>query len=258
MKWAELFEFMVQRDPEFGPGLVGVSRDDVETCQRELGITLPSVYVDFLVTMGADSGRYRPFGGNMDANFYSILRQIPPEDYDIHEYFLIAWDMYDPSRVHPSDLYLDLRRSDGHDCALFVTDHEDWHADAPNQSRLTLLQEMTWYAWRDFEAKRRKANRIVYIHPPGARVSVPPSDLEPLRGKALEVLDRRGFSHMLPAQDRVDCLDSPSLSASVVVLDGCLRVVLSGDDDFAIGKLVELLLDNVPGARFDKKYGSLP
>lgn len=252
MKWSELFEFMIERDPAFAATVVGANESDLETCQRELDIVLPAAHVDFLCSMGIDSGYYLPFGPGMDSNFYHILRQIPTEDYDIRNYFPIALET-DSSRCPMFDLYLDLSRPIEADAIVLEAENgSDW---TPRKSDpITLLERLTESAWRTFEAPRHAANRMLNV-----RVD-PGTDFAPVRALILATLENLGHTPVLPRQKRFDCLGTKT-EASIVHLQDQFRiiqVIIAANDEKQLSRVVESFLDNVPQSSIDERMPSLP
>jgi len=252
VKWADLFSFMTERDPAFEATTLGADRNDIETVEQEIGITLPYSYVDFITTIGADTGRYHPFGPEMDTNFYRLLRQVPTEDYDVREYFPIALETNE-SRAPMCDLYLDLRRSDGADAPLVLAENgSDWCRMSDEE--ITLLERLTESAWPAFELPCYSANRVIYVHAEGAEA------LGTAREQVLDLLDRRGHVPTLPSQHRVDCTASETEASIVRVKEhlGLIRLVVAGHDEKELGRVVELFIDNVPNAAVNVKMPSLP
>jgi len=253
MNWSDLFAFMTERDPAFADTLVGANPEDVETAQRELGIVFPTAYVDFLTTMGVETGRYHPFGRGMDTNFYRVLQQIPAEDYDVQEYFLIAKET-DSSRCPMYDIYLDMRKSSdesGDGRLVQVEDNTEWVV--VEEVRLTLLERLTEMAWLTFEAARHAFARALYIH------AEDPNELDTLRTRALELLAKQGQRSTLPAQHHLDCLGS-STEASFVMLQPEFRLIhldIMGNDEDRVARLTEVLLDYFPGSAPDKRMPSI-
>jgi len=251
VNWSDLFAFMTARDPELADHVVGAAPEDVATTQRELGITFPAVYVDFLLTMGVETGRFHPFGRGVDSNFYRVLEQIPPEDYDIHDYFLIGRET-DTSRCPMVDLYLDLRRSGVEDGAVVdVEQGSEWEPEQTND--LTLLERLTRLAWRSFEAARFAHDRVIFV-PVEAM-----GELPAVRQRVLSVLSRRGHEPTLPPLPRLDCLGSETAASFLHTTSKfkLVDVILAEDDEQRLRQLVEIVLDNVPGASIDERRPSL-
>lgn len=252
VNWSNIFAFIVEREPGFPAIIEGVSQEEIDTCQRELGIIFPAAYIQFITTMGADTGRYHPFGPKMDTNFYRLLRQVPNEDYDVREYFPVALETNE-SRAPMCDFYLDLRRSDGEDAPLVLAENgSDWCRMSDEE--ITLLERLTESTWPTFELPRYEANRVIYVHAEEVE------GLETARKQALALLDRRGHSPTLPPQLRIDCMASETEASIVRIKEhlGLVRVVVAGHDEKELGRIVELFLDNVPNAAVSERMRSLP
>src|SRR5262245_34315257 len=90
--WRVLIEYIERK----GPGLVkafrGAALRDIKACEAEYRIALPSLYVDFLLTMGEKSGPIRPFGPTHVHSFSELLDLLPPEDYPADRLFRVAFE----------------------------------------------------------------------------------------------------------------------------------------------------------------------
>jgi len=184
-------------------------------------------------------------------NFYRVLEQIPPEDYDIHDYFLIGRET-DASRCPMVDLYLDLRRSGPEDGEVVDAEQgSEWEPERTND--LTLLERLTRLAWRSFEAARFAHNRVIVV--PVETVD----ELPAVRRRVLSVLSRGGHEPTLPPLPRIDCLGSETAASFLQTTSRfeLVDVVVAEDDERRLGRLVEIVLDNVPGASVDERRPSL-
>ena len=149
-------------------------------------------------------------------------------------------------------IYLDMRGGDGKDSELLMAENgSGWAPD--DGLRLSLLESLTWNAWRGFEAFRRKNNRVLVIDRPKL------SELHQARERAHDFLRKKGFAPALPPLGRIECFESTSMGAIVRVREsvGLTEVVVAGDDERELAKLVELFLDNVAGASVDKDSRSI-
>lgn len=250
--WPRLFAYINALDPTLAVTLVGVDPEVVETVQRDLGLQFPSAYVDFLLAMGVDTGRYSPFGKAMDSDFSRVMRQHPAEGYDIHAHFLVAWDK-DLNRTPPYDLYLDLSTSDGEDVSLILAaDDGEWHL--LDSVRQTFLEGLSSSAWRAFDGARFDQNRLIYVHP-----SQKSEGLELGQARARALLSEQDFASSLPAMPRVECFTQEATSAIVERREhsGLVTVVVAGNDELALDRIVTSFLDRVPGASVDKRRPSI-
>lgn len=250
--WPRLVAYINELDPTLASTLVGVAPEIVETVQRDLGLQFPSAYVNFLLAMGVDAGRYAPFGKAMDSDFSRVMRQHPAEAYDIRAHFLVAWDK-NLNRTPPYDLYLDLSSSDGEDAPLILAaDDGEWHI--LDSVRQTLLERLSSSAWRVFDGARFGQNRLIYVHP-GQKGEA----LELVQARACALLNNEGFAPSLPAMPRVECFARHPMSAIVERREhsGLVAVVVASNDELGLGRIVTSFLDHVPGASVDKRRPSI-
>src|SRR5262245_29023305 len=108
--WQELYAFMCQRDRAFASKVEPVPRDVIASCEGAIEANLPPMYVEFLATMGANSGRYHPFGAHQNAEFQHLLKWLPLSDIPSADYFRVARQR-DRQLDVISEPYLDLTRS---------------------------------------------------------------------------------------------------------------------------------------------------
>jgi hypothetical protein len=254
MGWAEIYDFMKARDPQFEDSLVGVPREDIALCEEGLGITLPHPYVEFLAAMGVDSGRYILYGYSFEHDFYDLVEQLPPEDYPPHDFFKIAREQVERT-AGMYDLFLHLRPGGLDDAPLVLfEDGSELQPDAIIDVGRTFLEELSSGAWEIFDARARSFNRIVNIGARGA------DEIAIARARALALLGRYQLAPSLPPLHRIDCLGLGDLCARIEQIPkySIVEVTVAGSDRKQLDQIVELFLDNVPGARVDPRARSLP
>lgn len=231
------------RDPEYLPTVRGVSREEISLCEKDCGIVLPSLYVDFLMTMGADTGRFRPFGATQVCNFYALIEQLPAEGYPGEKFFKIAFEN-NPGEITPYDFFLDLGGSDSHDAPLVrIESSIEYEAGDERKVGFTLLEWLSDQVFHYFENSLHPHIRTVYLSPPSA------SALKQCMQQAIALLSRMGLEPALPLMPRVVCLRGESLSA-LVELDETTRGVSVGfgaDGPTKLRLAIEQLVDGLPG-----------
>ena len=149
--WFDLLSFIKLKDPSFLNTVKGVPLADIEECEESYSITLPKIYKDFLVTMGADSGELYPFEKNRIARFYENMDDLSTEaeNYPEIRFFKIA-ENFSTSGISSCALYIDLARSDGNDAPLIESEdyfmynfNEEYSSeDYIIQQKLTLVQQL--------------------------------------------------------------------------------------------------------------------
>jgi hypothetical protein len=239
--WQALIEFIRRSDPALGSSFRGVPRRDIEACEAEYSIALPSNYVDFLLTMGEDSGGIEPFGPTQVHTFSELLALLPPEGYPGRRFFKVAFES-DPMALAVLDTFLDLARSDGQDAPLVrfetgvntVPEVNDWDH--------TFGESVTRRVFSRLELNRRSYRAMIFVK------SRNPADALAIKKTSTELLAQAGLQLALPDLKRVACLSLDSASALVVVDDetSLLDVHLGADDLGALEILVELLLPRLP------------
>src|SRR5262249_49948442 len=155
-----------------------------------------------LRTMGESSGQLYPFG-NYIHTFSALLEQLEAEDDPVERFFRVAF-MAQEFATDPIDMYLDLRRSDGHDAPLveleapFGPDEENFGED-----HLRFAERLVYNIFSRLDVDQRKY---------GARVVVFGSNPTEIKQAALSLLIRSGFAAALPELARVACLSRASAS----------------------------------------------
>jgi len=242
MTWDELFRFMCERKPGYAQTIRGVALDDIILCEKNLRITLPTLYVEFLVTMGADCGAFRPFGATQISDFYELVEQLPPEDYPGARYFKVAFEG-DESQITPYDIFLALQRSDGHDAPLVTfEDGGGFSEDYVVCKTLSLGETLMAQAFRQFELRQRRESATVYL-----RQHTPHPDT---MRRIQEILMASGLIPTLSPQANVICLGRDDMSA-VVALSGtgeAVGVEFGADEGKALSLLLERVLGVFPDA----------
>lgn len=242
MAWRDIFAFMCARDEGFARAVVPVPRDAIATLQHELGITLPTMYVELLATMGESAGRYHPFGPTQDHNFYRLVELLPPKYYPVTEYFKVTrctfWD------VEREEYYIDLTRAAEDDTPLVYLDFAgEFSRDLVHDLGSTLAEMLTRWAIVDFELANKSHHATVYAHAD----SMP--DVFALRDRVLAHLGKLGMKVLLPAQPRVVGVGDRDRAAKVEVEDELVDIMLAGPDQASVQRMAEQLVESLPNAQ---------
>ena len=244
MGWSEIHAFMCERDPAFAKSCTPVPRADIAGCEQGLGVTLPAMYVELLATMGADSGRYRPFGWDQDHDFYGLVEDIGRANYPTDRYFRVARQI-DESIDVIQEPYLDLRRAAGDDTPLVtILEAGPFEPDHVEDLNQTLVEVLTLNAFAAF---------VVAGRPHEARVSAAADSVGgvvSLRDAAVMHLTAMGLKVVLPPLPRVVCMLGRELSAQVKIhgdRSNVLGIDITGNDQSAVRDAAEGLAAAVPG-----------
>jgi len=245
LEWSRVIDFIARRDAALASSFVGVRQSEIDAVQAQYRITLPSTYVDFLRTMGENSGELYPFGETYVHTFSALLEQLPPEDYPAERFFKVVF-VAEEFAVDPIDTYLDLSRSDGHDAPLV----EFEPPLGPNETNfsedhLSFAERLIYNVFRrlDVDQRRYGADIVVFGRDPWNGTGI--------KQAALDVLIRSGFAAALPDLGRVGCLSRESVSVLISVSDKgkLVKFEMGGDSRDAIEQPVRDLLAAVPGAK---------
>lgn len=244
MNWSQVVDFIKGRDPELASSLIGVSQSEIDAVQAQYRIVLPSIYVDFLRTMGEDSGKLSPFGKTYSHTFSQLVDELPPEGYPPERFFKVAMAR-EEFNVDLIDIYLDLTRSDGDDAPLVM--FETSLKPAPthiNEYYLTFAERLVYRVFWQLDVSRRQFREDVLVRGKDA------SESSEVKQTAVAVLTRSGFSAPLPDRRRVGCMTAESASV-LTSISGSARQVkfqVGGDGRDALDGPVRELLAAFPGA----------
>lgn len=242
MAWSDIFAFMCARDEGFAQAVVPVPRDAIDTLQRELGVTLPAMYVELLATMGESAASYHPFGPTQDHNFYRLVELLPPKYYPATECFKVTrctfWD------VEPEEYYIDLTRAAEDDTPLVRLDFaQTFRRDLVHDLGSTLAEMLTRWAIVDFELAHRPHHATVFAHAD----SIP--EAFALRDQVIAHLGKLGMKVLLPPQPRVVGVGHGDRAAKVEVEDELVTIALAGPDQASMQRMAEQLIDSLPNAQ---------
>jgi hypothetical protein len=245
MGWSEIHAFMCGRDPAFARSCTPVPREDIAACEQGLGITLPAMYVELLATMGAGSGRYRPFGWDQDHDFYGLVGDIGLANYPTDRYFRVSRQIDETIDVI-QEPYLDLRRAAGDDTPL-ITIYEagPFEPDHVQDLNRSLVEALTLNAFAAFVVADQRHQAAV------SSVADTVEGTATLRDAAVAHLTAMGLKPVLPRLPRVVCMLGRELSAQVEVhgdRSNVLAIDLAGDDRSAVRDAAESLAAALPGA----------
>lgn len=244
MIWSEVIAFIQRHTGGRATGFVGVTQSEIDRVQAQLHIVLPSIYVDFLRTMGENSAGLYPFGETYRHTFSELADELPPEDYPAERFFKVAFAIEELS-VDLIDAYLDLSRSDGDDAPLvkFETPFKPT-SKAFSEDYLHFGERLVFNIFRRLEADRRKFRASIAVFGPGA------SNGTGIKEDALRLLTGLGFTAALPDRRRVGCVTGESASALIAVSEGKLvRVTVDGDTREAVEDPIRVLLNAFPDAQ---------
>jgi hypothetical protein len=246
--WARVVDFIAQRDPALAASFVGVDRQRIAAVESQFGITLPSAYVDFLLTMGENSGTLEPFGESRGHAFSELLEELPSQGYPPTRLFKFSFES-NPIAEAYFDTYLDLARTDGEDAPI-VSFEPPLPADTskvpdePLSFRETLFDRICWKL--DVARKDYGARIFVFADDPESRLEI--------KQQGTRVLTALGFTWTLPDLRRVACLSRGAMSALITDSDTSELVDfrLGGDNIEEVDMVAQQLVAVFPGADYDQ------
>lgn len=242
MEWTTLLAFIQEKDSAYLRTVRGVPRAEITQLEATCGISLPRLYVEFIVTMGADAGAFEPFGPLEIWHFRELVDELPAETYPQHELFRVSIDD-DPGAISPRNKFLDLRRSDGTDAPLVLYEEGgpfSW--DRVVKSGYTLGEWFTWRVFDFFELDRRSHHRTLHLIFETGR------EQRENRPVVLDMLTKMSFRPALPPTRTVSCLERPSCSARFEIadeLDG-LSITLATEHARDVELITEQFRDRFP------------
>lgn len=241
--WKALLEYMLNADAALVSTLRGVPRREIEVVEDECSVSLPSNYVNFLLSMGEDSGELRPFGPTQVHTFSKLREMLPPEDYSGDRFFKVAFESDDLALAY-LDTFLDLGSSDGMDARVVQFETGEDVIPAVEGVDWTFGESLIECVFSDLELRRRSY---------GAKVVGASADLAyalQLKETAADILGRHGFRHALTGLKRVGAFSLDHASALLTVSDptNLLNIKLASDDLVSLEKLIALLLAELPSS----------
>ncbi len=245
--WSRVIDFIARRDAALAASFVGVRPNQIDALQVEYGITLPSVYVDFIRTMGENSGELQPFGETQVHTFSELIEQLPPDGYPPKRFFKVAFEG-DESSVTFLDIYLDLTRSDGHDAPLVMFETPFEPTDDFREQYLSLVERLVYHIFQKLDVDRKRYGADIVVFGRDSRNGTE------VKHAAVDVLTRSGFVAALPDLRRVGCLTRESVSVLISVSDtgNLVELEIGGDSLEATEEPVRDLLAAFPGAELSE------
>jgi len=242
--WSRVIDFIAQRDVALASSLVGVEPSQIEAVQAQFGIELPSAYVNFLRTMGEETGILMPFGDTQVHAFSELIAEFPPDGYPPKRFFKVAFEA-SQYPVAVLDTYLDVTRSDGLDAPLVrfeipLENERTELVEAPLSFAETVFYRMFW----ELDMIRRDFEATLVVQ------GLSPVDARATKDSAVTSLAELGFTMALPELVRVACLnrESSSLLISISDVNQLVAFRLSGDTREAIDIGMRDVLASCPGA----------
>lgn len=251
MNWSDLLGLVTARDPAYLRTIQGVPREEVARCEENARIRLPGLYVDFLVTMGAGSGAFHPFGATQTCTFAALIAELPTEDYPEDRYFKVAFES-DPSMITFYDMFLDLGRSDGEDAPLVT--FETGGEFAPHivtEVGFTVAEWLSSGVFASFELRRRPQHEHLGCFRPTR------GEIQHAMEAALELFVAQGLEPALPPLPRVACLRDATRSVLLTSrgTSHALGIEVGADSRAALAPAIEQILQRLPGTKLHARPG---
>lgn len=244
MNWERALAFINAADPAFSGLIKGVPPADIAAAEAGCGIRLPRAYREFVLLMGADSGRFSATTATQTHQFYEVMALLPDEDYPLDRYFRISFAS-DDSLISPPDYFLDLSRSDGEDAPLVTFEGGgSFNPDDVRETGFTFGEQVTERIFRFFEFGERSTRERIFIH------QVRAADAPARMTAAIELLTLMRLDFALAALPRVACLSRPDASVIVAIREPneLVKVNISSDTA-AVGRaLADQVVAGLPGA----------
>jgi len=234
LDWTTVLGYIGAMNPALAASFRGVPDHEIEACEAQFNVRLPSAYVGFLRVMGEDSGALRPFGRTQVHTFSEVVAQLPLEDDPGDRFFMIAFDV-DPMPIADLKTFLDLGRSDGRDAPLAVFEVGEGAPVIVNDWDPTLGETLIRRIFSHVELDRRLHRASVFVH------SASHDDGLQIKQACINLLLSLQFERVLPEEERVVCLRRGSTSALVLVEDKTHLVDLRLATDDPVDELDPIL-----------------
>lgn len=253
MDWEALTNFIRVEAPDFMVSLQGVPLDDLERTEKAAAIRLPDNYRQFVAMMGRFSAGFSLFSSSESHNFDDLTAALPAESYPGKRYFKIAFPI-DDSDISPPDYFLDLSRSDGVDAPIVMFEDIGGFKERDVREVGFTFGEYITRRIFTFLVLDRAPRRAMLVT---ARRSREESNAS--KRAIVALLEKMGFTTVLPDLPRVSCYRRGSLAALVDEVGNGLGVVISfgGDDERALEVVLDQLLERFPDAIVNRPGGPL-
>jgi hypothetical protein len=243
INWPGIVDYIAAKNSALVSSFRGVSRRDVEHCEAQFAVTFPASYMDFLLTMGEESGDLSPLGRTQSHRFSDLVADFPPSGYPSHRLFKVSYET-DTQALVSIDKFLDLANADAHDAQL--VEFEPGDAAAPvDPGDFTFGESVVREVFGGLELYLRKyaATALLDSHDQNHGLAV--------KGTSVEALTRLDFRLAMPDLARVTCLNRDSISVMVSVYNSIKAVDLRiGSVDLrALEAFLDELAANLPGSR---------
>ena len=240
MTWSDVEAYVAARAPKDHAGFRGVAEPDLALFERETETVLPAAYREFLLRAGAAAGDLHPLGALWAHDFY-LLAAVPPDEEFLEAGLLRIGLFTDESALTPSDLYLDVSQGECDDAMLFDYEQDQLFDRQWLRPRgLSFLDTVSGGFFQLFQTHELETR---------LGLDVAKADRVEAKDSIAEVLGKLGFEAVLPPSDRLSTHASPEVSALIEARTSASHVFvdLGGDDRRVLGRVTEVLLDNVPG-----------
>ncbi len=243
MDWATAMNFIKEKDPGFAASAVGATLDDVVRLEEHHnGVSLPQLYVDFLLEMGEDD-RFEIFGAWRAHRLSELMSCLPDATETSGRFIRVACES-DQSMVTAYDVVLDRGRGDPCDPPLVLMEQGMGLAPEHMVDMGSTLAE--WFVssiFHAFEMNLVRRRRVIYAHglsAKQARLALPP---------IVTMLMKLGYRPVLPVLPRIACLREESRSIAVEVQEDCrlLRVTV-GTATGGLAGMIDPLIDDICSA----------
>lgn len=243
MSWSDIDEYLAARAPNDHAAFEGVALADLEVFERETKLAFPGAYREFLLACGASCGDLYPFGTCWAYDFYQ-LAAVPPDEEFLADRLLRVGLFTDETAITPSDVYIDLGQDEREDSMLFDFEQDRLFDRQWLRPRgLSFLDTVGGGFFQSLQLQR-------YEHQTQLGVDLESGGERSEASAAIrETLSKLQLGDVLPASARLSTHASADVAALVEARETSTHVFvdLGSDDRAAVGRVAEVLLDNVSG-----------
>ncbi|WP_144290041.1 SMI1/KNR4 family protein [Ideonella sp. A 288] len=245
--WQLFLTYLNDRIPALTDTFRGVPTEEIAAFETKHRIKFPNIYVDFLSTMGEDSGPLYPFGDTQTHSFSELTEQFEDEDGAAALFFMVSYEN-DPSALGLMNKFIPLSAVGSDDAEMLECESGAEISMETCTTGLSFAETVISQAFRRIDVSPKRYSSLVFCKYESG------GDGLTLKAEVDGLLSRLGFSSAVGAMARVSCLIKGQTSALIEMddLTSFVTIRLSSDSIADVKNETPHLLRNIDGAELIK------